>query len=59
MTRLDYEWPSNWDDLSQKERQQFFAEFRERVYTFWRAQARYEREREERVSNFRVEDDLY
>lgn len=58
MTRLDYEWPDDWDELSQYERQAFFAEFRERVYTFWRARAEYESRREERVNSYRVEDEL-
>jgi hypothetical protein len=58
MTCPGYEWPDDWSEMSATERQRFFDEFRERLYTFWRAQAEYEKRRSERVSEHRVEDTL-
>lgn len=58
MTCPDYEWPDDWDEMSKKEQQRFFDEFRERLHCFWRAQAEYEKRRSERVSSFRVDEPL-
>lgn len=38
--------------------QRYFAAHRERIYAFWRAEAAYQRRREERVSSHRVDKTL-
>jgi len=54
----DYEWPDDWQQMSQHERQLYFQAHRERLYQFWRAEAEYQQERDERVSQFRVDETL-
>lgn len=54
----DYDWPDDWAAMSRQERQRFLHAHRERVYSFWQAQAEYEQERAERVSQFRVDEQL-
>lgn len=58
MTCPTYEWPDDFEEMSQKERQRFFDEFRERLYCYWRAQAEYDRRREDRVGEHRIDDTL-
>ena len=54
----DYEWPDSWDEMSMKEKQQYFHAHRQRLYAFWRAEAEYQKRRDERVSQFRVDEPL-
>lgn len=55
---FEYEFPDNWDEFSQDEKQAFFDEARQRWMWFMFKKAEYEREREERVSSFKVDKTL-
>lgn len=55
---FDYEFPDDWDEYSQDEKQEFFDAARERWMWFLFKQAEYERERKERVNSFRVDEEL-
>jgi hypothetical protein len=55
---FDYDFPDDWDEYSQDEKQQFFNEGRARWMWFMFKSAQHEQERAERVSSFRVDDTL-
>lgn len=54
----DYDWPDNWQQMTTRQQQLFFHAHRERRYAYWRAEAEYQQERDERVSQFRVDEPL-
>lgn len=51
----DYEWPEAWGLMAEKERQQYFHDFRARLQWFWQKRAEYEKERAERMEKFKYD----